>query len=152
MFQAGKLHVTCTLTARQLVTVSGVAPDFGASLVKVGNKNLIYRWGAAEKKTFVWPDEAGEVPARVAVLCLEAGCDKPAENKVAKSEWALFRLLDQAELPPLSQREDSFNIRWLQSYKDRYTIAVPYRLKAESRHHPFRKDFLRFDCPRSLRD
>ncbi len=154
LFPEGKLHAECTLTAQQLVTINGtgIAPDFGASLVKVGNESLIYRWGLAKSRKFEWPDEAGEVVGRVAVICLKGGCKKPGENKVESSEWALFRLLDMAEFPALNQQGDSFKIKWIQSYEDQYQIAVPYHLKAGSQNHPFKRGFLRFSCPKSLRD
>jgi type VI secretion system protein ImpL len=152
LFHEGKLHAECTLTAQQLETISGIAPNFGASLIKVGHQSLIYKWGSPKKMKFEWPNEAGDVIGRVAVICLEGGCQKPGENQVPKSEWALFRLLDMADLPSLNQQDDSFNIKWVQSFEDRYKIAVPYHLKAKSQHHPFKKDFLRFSCPESLRD
>jgi len=152
LFHDGVLHAECTLTAQQLVTTSGIAPDFGASLIKVGTQSLIYKWGSPRSLKFEWPDEAGAVTGRVAVICLVGGCKKPGENLVASSEWALFRLLDMADLPGGKKEGDSFNIKWVQRYKQEYRIAVPYHLKAGSQHHPFKKGFLRFSCPKSLRD
>ena len=149
--EAGQLSVDCDLTAKQIQTSSGVPPSFKASQVKVGHQSLIYYMGPPKNLVFHWPDENREAEARVAVLCLDDGCEKPTPNKVPSSEWALFRLLDQADLPGSGQKGNSFNIRWEQGVENSYKIAVPYRLNTGSQRHPFRKGFLRFSCPRSLR-
>jgi type VI secretion system protein ImpL len=151
LFDAGgELGVHCDLTALQIRTVAGNPPRFIGSQVRLGQQKLIYDNGPPLTKRFVWPDEAGSVPARVFVLCGSGDCDNPAENRVESDEWSFFRLLDQSAMPDNASRKSEFEIKWEQEGSGKYRIAVPYRLKADSARHPFWPGFLRFQCPSRL--
>lgn len=151
LFDAGgQLGVHCDLTAQQIRTVAGNPPRFIGSQVRVGQQKLIYDNGPPLTKRFLWPDEAGAVPARVFVLCGSGDCDNPTENRVESDEWSFFRLLDQAAVPDNASRKSEFEIKWEQEGSGKYRIAVPYQLKADSARHPFWPGFLRFVCPLRL--
>ena len=147
---AGELGVRLTMTAKQPVTVHGNPPQFKATQIILGSRKLIYDMGRYIQQAFPWPDPDGAGKGRVFVLCYTANCQKPTENAVDPSEWALFRLLGQASIPEDAANRNEFEIRFAQEADQSYRIAVPYGLRADSRYHPFSQGFLAFNCPRRL--
>jgi type VI secretion system protein ImpL len=149
---SGQPGVECTLTAFQVETEIGDPPEIKTTQVKIGHNQLNYINGPAISTTFNWPDENQVAAAKVFVLCYDRNCRRPDPLEVPASEWAMFKLLDRANLPEPGMTGDSFNIKWILEVPGFYKIAVPYRLNASSQRHPFYRGFLRFNCPRSLRD
>ncbi len=147
---SGALGVHCDLTATQIEILGGTPPGFIGSQLMLGKQRLIYDNGPPKRGRFHWPDEDGTVPARVFVLCVDGNCEKPTENRVAPDNWSFFRLLDQAAMPDDASRKSEFELKFEQDGGGRYRIGVPYRLKADSRRHPFWPGFFRFQCPTEL--
>lgn len=149
---SGALGVHCSLTATQIEILAGNPPAFIGSQFMLGKQKLSYRNGPPKTGRFHWPDEDGVVPARVFVLCASGDCEKPEENLVEPDNWSFFRLLEQAEMPDDAAKKSEYGIRFEQDGGGRYRIGVPYRLKADSKRHPFWHGFFRFTCPAKLAD
>jgi len=144
--QPGALSFSFRVKPAQTVKVSGNPPYARTTTLTLGGSRIVYDMGLARDTRIVWPGDTPEGGARVSVTM-----DGPEPEALSfEGPWALFRLLDRAEVEPRSESE--FRVKWILERKDAYAIAAPYELRASAAANPFVADFFAFDCPRQLGD
>ncbi len=112
--------------------------------LEIGGEPLIWQIGAQTWHEISWP---GPNEAQGASLSFRAS-NATATPLRAEGVWGFFRLLNQAEIGPVSG--DQGSIEWALE-TDVGEVRIPYEVRRLSASHPLRKDLLRFSCPADIR-
>jgi type VI protein secretion system component VasK len=129
-----------------VAAVRGNPPYVTRTNLEVGSTVLAYDMGRQPTVTFTWPDEQGAVIARVSAIVEEGS--GPAPVTAPRSSWAVFRLLDRAEIEARNERE--FRISWTLERSGEYAVRVPYVLRARTTINPFPPGFFALSLPPRL--
>jgi len=126
-------------------------PDQGSSVsavsqirLKIGDKEFLYSMGPQMWQAMTWPGASGSAGA-----LLQVKLDGAWEPKEAQGWWGFFRLLEMAQVVPLTN--STFKVLWAFHSRDARPLRIQYDLKARSSKNPFHPEFFtRFSCPSSL--
>lgn len=123
----------------------GSGPAITGTRLRIGEQSLFYDLGAPRNPEFTWSGD--QFGLRASLSLLPEGI--VPELRIEGSDWALFRLLEQADIVALG--ETRFQVDWFLTEPQRnLRIRVPYELTADSADNPFGRGFFRFDCPARL--
>ncbi len=122
-------------------------PDQGvsASLVshtrfKLGEQEMTYDMGPPEWEEFVWPGPLGSAGSSLQVKVNGAW-----ESQEFQGWWGFFRLLEDAEVMPMS--ESLYRVIWKNNETNSTPLRIQYDLRARRAENPFQKNFFsRFSC------
>ena len=126
-------------------------PDQGPSAsqvsqirLKLGEQELLYSMGPQESQAMLWPGTDGSAGA-----LLQVKLDGTWEQREAQGWWGLFRLLESADVQPVT--DSTYRVMWAFESRHAQPLRIQYDLKARSSRNPFRKDFFRqFSCLSNL--
>jgi type VI secretion system protein ImpL len=130
---------------QQPVYVRGSGPAFTGTRLRFGEHSLLYDLGAPQNPEFTWSGD--QFGLRASLNLLPDGVFP--EFRIEASDWALFRLLNQAETNRMS--ETRFQLSWyIEDPQRGFRVRVPYELTANSAENPFSVGFFTFSCPSRL--
>lgn len=147
LFPAGAAAPRAVFRLRPLQAsyARGTGPAITGTRLRIGEQTLFYDMGAPRNPEFVWSGE--EFGLRASLSLQPDGVF--AEHRIEASDWALFRLLDRAEI--VAQGDSRFQVNWfLADPQNTYRVRVPYELTADSAENPFARGFFTFALPSRL--
>jgi type VI secretion system protein ImpL len=112
--------------------------------LEIGGEPLVWQIGVQTWHEVSWP---GPNQAQGASLDFRAS-NATATPLRAEGIWGFFRLLNEAEIGPVSG--DQGSLEWA-IQTNLGEVRVPYEVRQLSAVHPLRKDLLRFTCPADVR-
>ena len=148
MFKSGVLNLSFQMKPLQPVSqiFHGEKPIVEQIYLYINGFEDKYYCGAPYWIDFDWPIKHGRAGAELNISIRGLGS---AEEKNIDGEWALFRLLDLANIERKSSR--LYQISWKFTKKVSYNIRVSYELRASSTKNPFRHEYLKsFYLPKTI--
>ena len=107
---------------------------------KVGDQEFIYDMGPTEWEEFVWPGPSGSAGS-----FLQVKIDGRWESREEQGWWGLFRLLEDAQITPMS--ETLHRVIWAWDSTDSRPLRIQYDLRARRAQNPFQANFFsKFSC------
>lgn len=140
----GRLGFTFQVTPRQTQGVSGSSPAVQTTQLRIGATDVDYSQGRSYAHPVTWPGDAQRSGASLRAIVASGD---PPKSIVTEGEWALFRLLDEAEMTARTARESEVAFTLTH---ERYSIRVPYVMQASTSTNPLAPGFLHFTCPRQI--
>ncbi len=122
-------------------------PGVTESLLEIDTQKLLYRNERPVPSVVTWPGKGGSPQAKLSISLTGSG-ERPGIPAI-EGEWALFRLLAQARVVPLSQT--AYSVSWSLPSADGRKLEVRYKLQARSYRNPFPPNFFRVvSCPETV--
>jgi type VI secretion system protein ImpL len=122
-------------------------PGINESLLEVDGQRLRYRNEPPVPTAMIWPSRSAIPQANLSISIGGSG-ERPSIKAVGE-EWALFHLLAQAQITPLSQT--TYTVNWFMPSSDGRKFNVRYKLQARSIRNPFAPDFFKgVLCPERI--
>ena len=146
LFEGGTMQVRFELNAEVPLQIpeQSVVPRH-VTLRLLGSSDYVYDLGRRFPRSYVWPGDAGAV--------LTIGTDQGPFDGSYHGDWALFRMLQNADIRPRSTASRTeFEVRWTFN-RNQYQLIARYDLKSEQgSSNPFRNlsGFFAFRPPSSL--
>ena len=107
---------------------------------KVGDQEFIYDMGPTEWEEFIWPGPSGSAGS-----VLQVKVNGTWESRERQGWWGLFRLLEDAQITPMS--ESLYRVNWSWDSQDSRPLRIQYDLRARRAQNPFQPDFFsKFSC------
>jgi type VI secretion system protein ImpL len=107
---------------------------------KVGEQEFTYDMGPPEWEELVWPGPSGSAGS-----FLQVKVDGRWESREEQGWWGLFRLLEDAQITPMS--ESLYRVIWAWDTADSKPLRIQYDLRARRAQNPFQANFFsQFSC------
>ncbi|MDH5775349.1 MAG: type VI secretion system membrane subunit TssM, partial [Nitrospirota bacterium] len=108
--------------------------------LKVGEQELTYDMGPPEWKELIWPGPSGSAGS-----LLQVKVNGRWESREQQGWWGLFRLLENAQISPMS--ESLYRVVWAWDSADSKPLRIQYDLRARRAENPFQPNFFsKFSC------
>ena len=106
----------------------------------VGDQEFIYDMGPTEWEEFLWPG-----PSWSAGSFLQVKINGMWESREEQGWWGLFRLLEDAQITPMSETLN--RVIWAWDSTDSRPLRIQYDLRARRAQNPFHANFFsKFSC------
>ncbi len=114
-------------------------------ILSIDGKEMIYRMGRPRWEEVTWPGMQGSPRAFLEVQTY----NRVIRPDTFEGRWGWFRLLDLAEIR--KESSTNYRLRWYIPVGGDREVAVNYRLRTSSVHHPFGEEgFFELSIPSSL--
>jgi type VI secretion system protein ImpL len=148
MFKGGVLNLSFQMKPMRPVSqlINGEKPIVEQIYLYINGFEDKYYSGSPYWIDIDWPIKRGKAGAKLNISIRGQGS---AEEKYFDGEWALFRLLDLANIERKSSR--LYQMSWTFAKQNTYDVRVAYELRASSTNNPFKQGYLKpFSLPKKI--
>ena len=148
MFNGGVLNLSFQMKPMRPISQlkNGTKPIVEQIYLYINGYEDKYHMGSPYWKDIEWPIKQGRAGANLNISIRGIGS---ADEKSFDGEWALFRLLDLANIERKSSR--LYQTSWDFKKGNLYDVRVAYELRASSTKNPFKQGYLKpFILPKNI--
>lgn len=149
LFKGGDLNVSFRLKPRlpESKPVLGKKPFIEQVYLSIDGVENKYKMGSPFWSDYTWPGNRGTPGVRMNISIRDYGT---SETKSFDGEWALFRLLNDANISR-GESASQYVLNWSFKKEGSYDVIVSYQLNAGSSRNPFSTGFFRsFELPTKI--